>query len=146
MCNEPYIPKTATLTGSASSVDRRCNPAIYESPFGEDRQTQSSSSATSNNTHASARVKSRTKPRTPFVQSAPQMTQLKRPRSRRMMNQTTEANNQDDHSRSNTNTSFYMFLSLPNTPDTDELMNSNSARVILGTESYLWKEEDNKNK
>ena len=53
------------------------------------------------------------------------------------MNQTTEANNQDDHSRSNTNTSFYMFLSLPNTPDTDELMNSNSARVILGTESYL---------
>ena len=139
MCNEPYIPKTATLTGSASSVDRRCNPAIYESPFGEDRQTQSSSSATSNNTHASARVKSRTKPRTPFVQSAPQMTQLKRPRSRRMMQVEASANNQghDHESRSNTNASFYMFLSLPNTPDTDELMNSNSARVILGTESYL---------
>ena len=135
MCNEPYIPKTATLTGSASSVDRRCNPAIYESPFGEDRQTQSSSSATSNNTHASARVKSRTKPRTPFVQSAPQMTQLKRPRSRRMMQPEAGANQED--SRSNTNASFYMFLSLPNTPDTDELMNSNSARVILGTESYL---------
>ena len=135
MCNEPYVPKTASV---ASMTSKGGNAAIYESPFGEDRNNLHSSSSTSHS-HTSARVKSRTKPRTPFVQSAPQMTQLKRPRSRRMMQVEASANNQDHHheSRSNTNASFYMFLSLPNTPDTDELMNSNSARVILGTESYL---------
>ena len=112
MCNEPYVPKTLAVTASAASA------ATYESPFGEDSRP-----------HTSTRVKSRTKPRTPYVQSAPQMTHVKRPRSRRTA--TASASTQDEAT-----SSFYMFLSLPNTPDTELMMNP-SSKVIPGTESYI---------
>ena len=118
MCNEPYVPKTLAVTASAASA------ATYESPFGEDSRP-----------HTSTRVKSRTKPRTPYVQSAPQMSHVKRPRSRRTA-ATSAASAASEATTSEATSSFYMFLSLPNTPDTELMMNP-SSKVIPGTESYI---------
>ena len=89
--------------------------------------------------HTSTRAKSRTKPRTPYVQSAPQVTHLKRPRSRRQMltPASTMASNDESNHRPAT-ASFYMFLSLPNTPDTEMMKNSTKSKPIPGTESYIW--------
>ena len=88
--------------------------------------------------HTSTRAKSRTKPRTPYVQSAPQVTHLKRPRSRRQMltPASAMASNDEPNHRPAT-ASFYMFLSLPNTPDTEMMKNSTKSKPIPGTESYI---------
>ena len=128
MCNPPYDPK---VNNSASKFITT-EAATYTSPFGEENS----------DTRPTTRAKSRTNQRTPFVQSAPQLlpTHVKRPRSRRKPQiqpcDTTSA------------TSFQMFLSLPNTPDTEDPLkidhryNNVQRRPHLfpglNSESYIW--------
>ena len=128
MCNPPYDPK---VNNSASKFITT-EAATYTSPFGEENS----------DTRPTTRAKSRTNQRTPFVQSAPQLlpTHVKRPRSRRKPQiqpcDTTSA------------TSFQMFLSLPNTPDTEDPLkidhryNNVHRRPHLfpglSSESYIW--------
>ena len=126
MCNEPYVPKAIDSTTTASRVSE---VATYTSPFGEEEPKPQT------------RAKSRSNhPRTPYVQSAPQIHHIKRPRSRRIQPQ--EADQQQQQQQS----SVPMFLSLPNTPDTEEadpvrVFRSRAPYLVPGMnhESYLWK-------
>jgi len=106
MCNDPYVPKA---NGNATS--KISEAASYTSPFGEDQ---------SEVVRPQTRAKARTNLRTPYVQSAPHLVpHLKRPRSRRKPQGDDDGITQprDD---STSNSSFQMFLSLPNTPDTED--------------------------
>jgi len=131
MCHEPYVPKISSAS-SASRMVVNEPAASYTSPFGEEN--------TNNPIRPQTRAKSRTNPRTPYVQSAPQLThnQAKRPRSRRKVS---VAEN-DENPKSDPNTAgFQMFLSLPNTPDTEDplrmLRTKPNVVPILGTQSYI---------
>ena len=105
MCNEPYAPKVTNVNSKINEV------ATYTSPFGEDQQTS----------RPQTRAKSRTKPRTPYVQSAPSLQLAKRPRARKRP--------------STQESSISVYLSLPNTPDnTDE---NNPMRDIYRTNPHL---------
>ena len=100
MCNEPYNPKVNPVNNSKIN-----DVATYTSPFGEDQASR-----------PQTRAKSRTKPRTPYVQSAPSLQiTAKRPRIRKRPSTTT------NHQASSSN-SMSTFLSLPNTPDTEDAM------------------------
>ena len=104
MCNEPYNPKVNPVNNSKIN-----EVATYESPFGEDQTAR-----------PQTRAKSRTKPRTPFVQSAPSLQiTAKRPRVRKRPSTTQDS--MAATTSSNTN-SMSTFLSLPNTPDTEDPM------------------------
>ena len=98
MCNDPYVPKVNN--GSASKPHEAA--ATYTSPFGEDQSEEM---------RPQTRAKTRTNPRTPYVQSTPQLLpNIKRPRSRR----------KPPEQETTSTSSFQMFLSLPNTPDTED--------------------------
>ena len=104
MCNEPYNPKVNPVNNSKIN-----EVATYESPFGEDQTAR-----------PQTRAKSRTKPRTPYVQSAPSLQiTAKRPRVRKRPSTTQDS--MAATTSSNTN-SMSTFLSLPNTPDTEDPM------------------------
>lgn len=121
MCNDPYAPK---VTSSSTRSSETASAATYTSPFGDEDNEENS--VIKLQTRAKARTNHQ---RTPFVQSAPQLPRIKRPRSRRQIQPL------DDEPRRG---SFQMFLSLPNTPDTeDPLKVYPQLKPGLSSESYI---------
>ena len=113
MCNEPYVPKV----NSASKISEA---ATYTSPFGEDE---------SETIRPQTRAKARTHQRTPYSQSQSSQ-HIKRPRSRKKP--------AEDQTEASGTTSFQMFLSLPNTPDTEDPLRTYPHLMPgLSSESYI---------
>ena len=111
MCNPPYDPAAAAASKVNNSASRFSEAATYTSPFGEENS----------DIRPQTRAKSRLNHRTPYVQSAPQLLpHVKRPRSRRKPQDYDADLHHDAETGSTTSTSFQMFLSLPNTPDTED--------------------------
>ena len=109
MCNPPYDPAAAAAS-KVNSASKFSEAATYTSPFGEENS----------DIRPQTRAKSRLNHRTPYVQSAPQLLpHVKRPRSRRKPQDDQDLHH-DAETGSTTSTSFQMFLSLPNTPDTED--------------------------
>jgi hypothetical protein len=132
MCSEPYVPKVAPNAANGHPPAAVDLPAAkYTSPFGYEDRPQTST-----------RAKSRTNPRTPCVQSAPNLKNSKRPASKRRKHPPPTASSNRDEATSTTS-SFNLFLSLPNTPDTEDpyrMLRTNHMvpqMPGLGTESYI---------
>ena len=130
MCNPPYDPAAAAAS-KVNSASKFSEAATYTSPFGEENS----------DIRPQTRAKSRLNHRTPYVQSAPQLLpHVKRPRSRRKPQE-----DQDVETGSTTSSTFKMFLSLPNTPDTEDpatiyqknIQRSRQFPGFISSESYI---------